>query len=67
MRGWFLQVLIDDTVLVVQLFKLFKISIGYRSYDYGSALCLTLGIWKFDLGITLGNRKKSEFVQFGEA
>ena len=67
MKGWFLRVIIEDKLFMLEFFRIFRIGIVLIDDLSGQAFSLILGIWKFETNITIAFRKKLQWDELGEA
>ena len=65
--GWFLKVIIDEELLLIEIFKTFRVGIAWINNLTGRATSLIVGIWKIETNITFALRKKLNWHDVGEA
>tara|TARA_Y100001938_G_scaffold150822_1_gene243634 strand:+ start:1814 stop:2017 length:204 start_codon:yes stop_codon:yes gene_type:complete len=67
MNGWFLSVIIEDNLFMLEFFKTFRIGLAGINDLSGKAMSVIIGIWKAETNITLAIRKKLEWHDVGQA
>ncbi len=67
MNGWFLSVIIEDNLFMLEFFKTFRIGLAGMNDLSGKAMSVIIGIWKAETNITLAIRKKLEWHDVGQA
>ncbi len=68
MNGWFLSIIIEDNLFMLEFFKTFRIGIAKGGDLSGNAIAIIIGLWKAEINVTLALRKKLEWEHdFGEA
>ena len=67
MKGKLLRIIAIDNIFMLEFFRLFRIGIAWMDDTTGKASALILGIWKFEINITLAMRNKIEWHEIGEA
>jgi hypothetical protein len=68
MKGWFVSIIIEENLFMLEFFKTFRIGIATINDLSGKAMSLILGIWKAETNITFALRKKIEWHhELGEA
>ena len=65
--GWFIKVITDDNLWMLEFFNFFRIGIAWINDLSGKATSLIIGLWKFETNITLAIRKKLSWHEIGEA
>ena len=65
--GWFLKVIIDEELFLIEIFKTFRVGIAWINNLTGRATSLIVGIWKIETNITFALRKKLNWHDVGEA
>ena len=65
--GWLITFIITDELFMIELFKLFRVGIAWEDNLAGKAICLVGGIWKLDMNVTLGIKKRLEWHETGQA
>tara|TARA_R100000152_G_C6781753_1_gene217031 strand:+ start:1035 stop:1235 length:201 start_codon:yes stop_codon:yes gene_type:complete len=65
--GWFITLIIDESLFMVELFKFLRIGFASMDDESGVARALILGVWKIETNITLALRKKLTWHDVGEA
>ena len=56
--GWFLKVIIDEELFLIEIFKTFRVGVAWINDLTGKATSLIIGIWKIETNITFALRKK---------
>ncbi len=67
MNGWFLSIIIEDNLFMLEFFKTFRIGLAGMNDLSGKAMSVIIGIWKAETNITLAIRKKLEWHDVGQA
>ena len=65
--GWFLKIIIDEELFLIEIFKTFRVGIAWINNLTGRATSLIVGIWKIETNITFAHRKKLNWHDVGEA
>ena len=65
--GWFLKVIIDEELFLIEIFKTFRVGVAWINDLTGKATSLIIGIWKIETNITFALRKKLSWHDVGEA
>jgi len=65
--GWFIKVIVDDNLWMLEFFNFFRIGIAWINDLSGKATSLIIGLWKLETNITLAIRKKLSWHEIGEA
>ena len=65
--GWFLKVIIDEELFLIEIFKTFRVGIAWINNDTGKGTALIAGLWKLESNVTLAYRKKLEWHEIQEA
>ena len=65
--GWFLKIIIDEELFLIEIFKTFRVGIAWINNLTGRATSLIVGIWKLDMNVTLGIKKRLEWHETGQA
>jgi hypothetical protein len=65
--GWLIKIILDDNIVMLELFHAFRIGIAWINDDTGKASSLILGIWKLETNITLAVRRKLSWHEVGQA
>ena len=65
--GWFIKIIIDEDLFMIELFKIFRIGIAWINDLSGKATSLIVGLWKLETNITFAIRKKLSWHEIGEA
>ena len=65
--GWFLKIIIDEELFLIEIFKTFRVGIAWINNLTGRATSLIVGIWKIETNITFALRKKLSWHDVGEA
>ena len=65
--GWFLKIIIDEELFLIEIFKTFRVGIAWINNLTGIATSLIVGIWKIETNITFALRKKLNWHDVGEA
>ena len=65
--GWFLKIIIDEELFLIEIFKTFRVGIAWINNLTGRATSLIVGIWKIETNITFALRKKLNWHDVGEA
>jgi hypothetical protein len=66
MKGFLLTVIIEESLFLLEFFKIFRIGISWNDDLVGKASILIIGIWKFELNLALILRRKLEWHDFGK-
>ena len=67
MKGFFLTVIIEDSLFMLEFFKCLRIGISWSNDLVGKAKILILGVWKLESNLTFVLRKKLTWQNYGEA
>ena len=67
MKGWIVNLIINEELLMIELFKIFRIGIAWMDNESGKASALIFGISKLEANLTLAFRKKIIWHEVGEA
>ena len=67
MKGWFVKLIIEDKLFMLEFFHTFRIGTVLIDDLSGKAFSLIIGIWKAETNITFALRKKLKWHEFGEA
>ena len=67
MNGWFLSIIIEDNLFMLEFFKTFRVGLAAINDLSGKAMSVIIGIWKAETNITLAIRKKLEWHDVGQA
>tara|TARA_Y100001951_G_C11064645_1_gene142750 strand:- start:187 stop:387 length:201 start_codon:yes stop_codon:yes gene_type:complete len=65
--GWFIAIILDDNLAMIELFKTFRIGVAWINDETGKASSLILGLWKLETNFTLAVRKKLGWHETGQA
>mgnify|MGYP003129930246 CR=1 FL=1 len=65
--GWFITIILDDNLAMIELFKLFRTGVAWIDDETGRASSLILGIWKFETNFTLVFRREINWHETTEA
>ena len=65
--GWFIKVIVDDNLWMLEFFNFFRIGMAWINDLSGKATSLIIGLWKLETNITLAIRKKLSWHEIGEA
>lgn len=66
MKGFLLTVIMEESLCILEFFKIFRIGISWNSDLIGKSSVLILGIWKLEFNIALILRRKLEWHDFGK-
>ena len=65
--GAILTVIVQDDLLLIELFRCFRLGIAWQNNDAGKASSLILGIWKAETNLTFAWRRVLDWQEIGEA
>jgi hypothetical protein len=65
--GAILTVIVQDDLLLIELFRCLRVGIAWQNNDSGKASSLILGIWKAEANLTFAWRQKLDWHEVGEA
>ena len=65
--GWFLKIIIDEELFLIEIFKTFRVGIAWINNLTGRATSLIVGIWKIETNLTLVLRRKLNWNEIGKA
>ena len=65
--GWFITIILDDNLAMIELFKTFRIGVAWINDETGKASSLILGLWKLETNLTLAVRSKLGWNEAGQA
>tara|TARA_R100000231_G_C5330399_1_gene166286 strand:- start:8781 stop:8981 length:201 start_codon:yes stop_codon:yes gene_type:complete len=65
--GWFITIILDDNLAMIELFKTFRIGVAWINDETGKASSLILGLWKLETNLTLAVRSKLGWHEAGQA
>ena len=65
--GWFIRIIVDDNLWMLEFFNFFRIGVAWINDLSGKASSLIIGMWKIETNITLAIRKKLSWHEIGEA
>ena len=67
MNGFFLTIVLENDLFLLEFFKCLRIGIAWMNNDSGKASSIILGLWKIETNITFAWRNKIEWHEIGEA
>ena len=65
--GWFITIILDDNLAMIELFRTFRIGVAWINDETGKATSLILGLWKLETNLTLAVRSKLGWHEAGQA
>lgn len=65
--GWLIKIILDENLVMIELFHTFRVGIAWINDDTGKASSLILGLWKLETNITLAIRRKLSWHEVGQA
>ncbi len=65
--GWFITIILDDNLAMIELFKAFRVGVAWINDETGKATSLILGLWKLETNFTLAVRSKLGWHEAGQA
>ena len=65
--GWLIKIILDDNIVLLELFHTFRVGVAWINDDTGKASSLILGLWKLETNLTLVLRRKLNWNEIGKA